>query len=435
MLYEVAMQQRLKHMKRRSFLERLTLMGLVGWETLTLLEACSNNSRGSSPTLITWMSEHDSTGVYSQIVDAYNKSNQDNIHVIYMSGARDTEAFHSNLVSAFEKKSSTIDILSMDVIWPAEFAARQWTLPINDRWPSSQRKNYLASPIDACTFDGRIWAVPYRTDAGLIYYRSDLVATPPSSWEEMSQIARQKQSATRAGYVWQGARYEGLLCNFVEVLYSYGGSVLDPADPHKVTINSPQAHQALDTMVSWIGTISPESVTTFKEEEARLQWENDRAIFMRNWPYAYSLSNDASTSKVAGRFDVRAMLAAESNGVGHSCIGGWQLGINALSHYPDEAWKFIEYMISPQVQRQLAFKAAFPTLVHVYDDAEVLKVNPFFKDLKLILQQAKSRPVSPYYSTFSPLLQASIYQALEKQIHTSEALKTMQSDLERIISR
>src|SRR5262249_369397 len=155
---------------------------------------------------------------------------------------------------------------------------------------------------------------------GLMYYRTDINKTAPTTWDDLVSMAKASSpSKAKFGYIWQGAQYEGLVCDFVEVLYGYGGSVLCSNDAKKVTTNSPEGVEALTQMVNWVGGISPTAVTTYKEEDSRSAWQDGDAAFMRNWPYAYSLGNDPKTSKIAGKFDVHPILSGGSGTVGSSC--------------------------------------------------------------------------------------------------------------------
>ncbi len=154
---------------------------------------------------------------------------------------------------------------------------------------------------------------------------------------------------------------------------------------------------------------------------------------MRNWPYAYSLGNVASQSKIAGKFDIHSMLYGGSNTTGHSCTGGWNLAINAFSPNQDASWKFMSYMLGTSAQKEGAIGASFTTtLQSVYDDADVLKAQPLFTKLKPVLQNAQPRPVSPKYPDLSAAIQLRIHQALLKQTSPSAALSALQADLQRL---
>jgi multiple sugar transport system substrate-binding protein len=437
-LDEIIVKIRSGRMKRRTFLERAVALGLSTTAAGSLLEACgggSSSGGGSGPTTLVWQTENDTSGTYPAIVDAYNKNNKDNIHVVWHNGPSSTDAILTIYDNALRARSSAIDVMSIDVVYPAEFASNGWTVDLTSKWPASDRANYLQGPIKSCTYQGKVVAAPLRTDLGVIYYRKDIVSTAPNNWGDLVNVAKSNASKTKYGYVWQGSQYEGLVCNFVEVLFGYGGTVLDPNNSKAVTVNSPQGVQALTEMVSWIGTISPTAITTFTEEPSRQAFQNGDAIFMRNWPYAYSLGN-ASGSKVAGKFDIHAMLYGGSNTTGHSCTGGWNMAINAYSKNPDAAWSFMKYMLGPVAQKQLAIKGSFtPALQSVYNDPDVQKAQPLFTKLAPILQNALPRPVSPVYPDLSNIIQTNIHQALSKQVSPSAALSNLQSQLTTLVNK
>jgi multiple sugar transport system substrate-binding protein len=440
-LDDIIVKIRAGRMKRRTFLERAMAVGLSSTAAMTLLEACggtSNSTGGNGQTTnVTWQSEHDPSGTYQYLVNAFNKKNT-GVHVTYTNGPTDTGQLLTIFTTMLRARGNSYDIMSMDIIWPPEFGTNGWTAPITDsQWPASERANYLPGPLQGCTFNEKLWAAPLRTDTGLLYYRTDLVKTPPNTWNDMATMAKSlAPSKVKYGYLWQGAQYEGVVCDFVEVLYGYGGNVLDPNDPKKVIVNSPEAQQALTEMVSWVGTISPGAVTTMKEEDARSSWQNGDSVFMRNWPYAYSLGQVASSSKIVGKYDVHPMLYGGSNTTGHSNIGGWQLGINAFSRQPDAAWTFIKYMLSSEAQKYSAInQSVLSTLQSVYTDSEVLSKVPFFAKMPDIVKNALPRPVSPAYPDITNAIQQRIHAALTKQVTVSAALSGLQSDLQAIVSK
>src|SRR5437868_1632688 len=262
---EIITKIRAGRMTRRTFLERAVAVGLSSTAAVSLLEACggtSNSTGGNGQTVNINYLEKDTDGVYASLVNDFNKQNN-GVHVTYNSNApNDTGQLLTILTTMLRARGSSIDVFPMDIIWPPEFGANGWTVPLDDKWPSSDRANYLPGPLRGCTYNGRVWAAPYITDAGLIFYRTDINKTAPTTWDDLVTMAEESApSKAKFGYVWQGAQYEGLVCDFVEVLYGYGGSVLDPNDLKKVTVNSPEAVEALTQMVSWVGTISPSAVT------------------------------------------------------------------------------------------------------------------------------------------------------------------------------
>ena len=425
---------------RRTFLERAVAVGLTSTAAVSLLEACggtSNSSTGTGQTVNINYIERDTNGVYAGLVDDFNKQNN-GVHVTYNSNApATTDQLLTLLTTMLRARSSSYDVMPMDIIWPPEFGANGWTVPLDDKWPKSDQANYLPGPLAGCTYNGKLWAAPYRTDAGLIYYRTDIIKTPPTTWEEMTSMAKANSpSKAKVGYVWQGAQYEGLVCDFTEVLYGYGGSVLDPNNPKSVTVNSPEGVAALTLMTSWVGGISPSAITTYHEGETLSSWQNGDAVFARNWPYQYALSNDPSSSKVVGKFEVHNMLYGGTNTTGHSSLGGWQLGINAFSKNPDAAWKFVQHQLAQPAQKTFAVKLSLTsTLLSIYDDADVLKANPFFAKLKPVFQTAQPRPVTPFYPDVSLAIQLRVHNALTGAATPSAALATLQSDLQAIVNK
>ncbi len=438
-LDEIIVKIRAGRITRRTFLERAVAIGLSSTVAGSLLEACggtSSSSGGSGQaTTIVWQTENDNSGTYPALVDNYNKTNKDNVHVIWHNGPSGTGDILTIYDNTLRARSSSIDVMSIDVVYPAEFASNGWTVDLTSRWPASDRANYLQGPIKSCTYNGMVVAAPLRTDLGVLYYRTDIISTPPTTFDDLTNLAKSNASKARYGYVWQGSQYEGLVCDFVEVLGGYGGTVLDPTNSKSVTVNSPQGVQALTEMVSWVGTISPIAITTFTEEPARQAFQNGDAIFMRNWPYAYSLGN-ASGSKVAGKFDIHSMPYGGSNTVGHSCTGGWNMAINAFSKNPDASWSFMQYMLGPYAQKQLAIVGSFtPALQSVYNDPDVQAKQPLFTKLAPILQNALPRPVSPVYPDLSNIIQNHVHQALTKTASPAAALSALQSELQALVSK
>jgi multiple sugar transport system substrate-binding protein len=437
---EIITRIRAGRITRRTFLERAVAVGLSSSAAVSLLEACggtSNSTGGNGQTVNINYVEKDTNGVYAGLVSKFNAQNN-GVHVAYNNNyPTSTDQQLTILTTMLRARSGSIDVFPMDIIWPAEFGANGWTVPLDDKWPASDRANYLPGPLQGCTYNGKLWAAPSRTDVGLIYYRTDIISTPPNTWDDLTNMAKAASpSKTKFGYLWQGSQYEGLVCNFVEVLYGYGGSVLDPNDPKKVTVNSPQGVQALTQMVSWVGTISPAAVTTYQEPQTLAAWQDGDAAFMRNWPYAISLSNDPKSSKIPGKFNEHPMLYGGSNTVGHSNIGGWQYGINAFSKNPDAAWKFVQFQLGPDAQKTIAVQLSLlSTLKSIYTDPDVLAKYPFFSKMQPIVQTALPRPVSPFYPDISQAIQLRVHSALTKQTSPAAALSQLQSDLQAIVNK
>ncbi len=438
-LDEIIVKMRSGRMKRRTFLERAVAVGLSSTAAVSLLEACGGSTGGGSssgPTTVIWQTENDTSGSYPAIVDGYNKTNKDNVHVVWHNGPSDTSTLITLYDNTLRARSASFDVFNIDVVWPAQFSTQGWTLDLSSKWPASDRANYLPGPIKSCTYNGAVVAAPMRTDLGVLYYRKDIVSTPPKTFNELTSMAKSSLSKAKIGYAWQGIQGEALVCDFVEVLAGYGGSVLDPNNAKSVTVNSPEAVAALTEMVGWVGTVSPVSITTYAEEACRQAFQNGDAALMRNWPYAYALGNDATKSKVAGKFDITSIPYGGSNTTGHSCVGGWNMAINAYSKNTDAAWSFMQYVLGSTAQKILAITGSYtPALNSVYSDSEVQTKQPLFTKLAPILQNSLPRPVSPVYTDLSNLIQVNVHQALTKQVSPAAALSTLQSQLQALVSK
>jgi multiple sugar transport system substrate-binding protein len=441
-LDEIIGKIRSGRLTRRGFLERAIAVGLSSTAAVSLLEACggtSNSTGGNGQTAnIVWQSENDATNTYGTLVQTFNNGigKQKGVHVTWLQGPTTSDGLLVKYNNNFRARSSSLDVFSIDIIYPAQFSSAGWTKEITDTmWPASARSNYLQGPIKGCTYQGKIWAVPFRTDLGVLYHRTDIVKTAPTTWDDLTTMSQSfAPSKVKYGYVWQGSQYEGLVCDFVEVLYSYGGSVLDPNDATKVTVNSPEAAQALAKMASWVGTISPAAVTTYQEDQARATWQSGASAFMRNWPYAIALGNDPKNSTIAGKFDISALPYGTSGQVGHSAIGGWNLAISNYSKNPDAAWEFVQYLISADAQKTTAINASLTvTLQSIYTDPSVLAKQPLFGKLGPILQNALPRPVSAKYTDVSTAIQQRVHSALIKQSKPADALSGLASDLQTVV--
>jgi trehalose/maltose transport system substrate-binding protein len=301
--------------------------------------------------------------------------------------ATDRLAQYQQLMAA---QAADVDAMMIDVIWPGIFATHAVDLSQAIGW---QSQKYIDRIVQNNTVNGILVAIPWYTDAGLLYYRKDLLSkygleNPPETWADLEKMAKTIQDGERAdnpdfqGFVWQGAAYEGLTCDGLEWQYSSGGGDIIDKDA-KVTVNNPQAIAAFERAKGWIGTISPQGVTTYKEEEARGVWQAGNAAFMRNWPYAYAPGQDPG-SAIRDKFDVTQVPMGEGEGATHAAtLGGWQIFVSKYSQNQPAAIACAQYLTSKEVQKSYAVELSrLPTIVDLYDDADVLKANPFFARLK-----------------------------------------------------
>ena len=343
---------------------------------------------------------------------------------------------HQLYVQWLNARASNPDILQLDVIWTPEFAAAGWILPLDRFGPETDA--FFPATLEANRWwEGRLYALPWFVDVGMLYWRTDLVEAPPSTWEELvSAAGRAREQGLDYGFVWQGARYEGLVTVFLEHLRGFGGRILAEGD--SVAVDSEAAVRALAFMRDAIYRegIVPRTALTWHEEETRFAFQNGQAAFMRNWPYAYSLLQDTASSEVAGRFAVAPMPAAPGERSA-AALGGSQLAINANTEHPEAAWALIEYLTRPeQMLERARVTGQYPTRESLYDDprlAEAISVPP--DRARAIVRRAVPRPVTPVYSQLSGILQVRLHRALTRQETPRRALERAADEIRTLLER
>src|SRR5918992_2160689 len=369
---------------------------------------------------VTWCIGKDTSGAFQTVVDAFNEANPEaNVKLLQLPEAADEQ--RRLQIQRLRAESSECDVLGMDVIWTAEYAAQGWLLDVSD-FISQNGDQFIESTVATTEYEGKNYAVPFNSNAGFIYYRSDEVDQPPEDWESLYE-----QAAQGNGVVYQGFRYEGLTVNFLELLYSAGGSVLSE-DGSEATADSQEVRDVLTFMADGIESgAAPKAVTTYKEEESRRAFESGNATFMRNWPYAYSLGKE---SRIAENFDITTFPGYAGN-EGAGVLGGYDLAIAAYSKNPEGSLAFIEFATSAEQQKLMATEASLPpTLTEVYDDPEVKKALPFAEELRTAIEQAQPRPVSPVYPQISEAIYNNVFAALQGDMSPDEAATKMNEEIQ-----
>jgi multiple sugar transport system substrate-binding protein len=384
--------------------------------------ASADSAKGS----VTYCQGKDTSGNAHYMIEQFNKKYGPDLKAKLVEFPASADEQRNQFIQRQQAKSGDCDVFSSDVIWTAEFASQKWLYDLTP-YMDQKKSEYLQAPIQTATYEGKIWGAPESSDAAFIYYRTDKVKTPPSTWQQVYQEAQKS-----GGIVYQGAAYEGLTCDFLELLFSAGGSVLSE-DQTKATIDSPQAVKALQFMVDGIKDgAAPKAVTTYMEPESLTAFQTGKYAFMRNWPYAYALNEKAA--KVKGKFKVMPFPTFEGGGKA-GILGGHNSVISAYSKNPGAALKLIEFIGSPEIQRAYAAQFSLtPVRNDVYDDPAVKKALPFAAELKQSVEQAKARPVSPVYPQISQAIYKNVNAALAGQKSAADAMKAAQSDIEKALS-
>lgn len=342
----------------------------------------------------------------------------------------------------FLTRSTGMDVVMVDVIWPGMLADD--LLDLTPYFSAAELADFFPEIVANNTVNGRLLAIPWFTDAGLLYYRTDLLEkygfnVLPTTWNDMAYMARVIQDGERAagnedfwGFVWQGRAAESLTCNALEWLASEGaGSIVEPDG--RISVNNPASVQALVRAQRWLGTISPPQTLSMGEEDTRAVWEAGNAAFMRNWPYAYALGQREG-SAVRGRFDVMPLPQGAAGSA--ATLGGWQLAVNKYSRFPQQAVELVRFMTSAEAQKYRAVHGSYnPTRRSLYEDPDVLAANPFFARMPAILGAAVARPstvTAAAYDNVSIAFQTEVHRVLQGVVSPEEALVALERQLYRL---
>lgn len=408
---------------RRSVLKGALAIG-AGALFLPATASCTSSSSGSKttasgskPVEITFASAAFNGNLsMASLVDTYNQS-QSRVKVTYRAlptPAQSTQ-LHQQLVQTLSRKDGSIDVFSGDVIWIAEFAAAGWALALDDVVDSSVRAQYFPGMIQACTWGGKLSALPWYEDVGFLFYRKDLVSTPPTQWSELTSVAKSLMDSHKVslGFLWQAKQAEILTCDVVEFIGSAGGSILGQ-DGKSVHIADEPAVTAVQFMYDTMNSsnISPKDVLSWDEDASRRPFTAGQAAFVRNWSFVWAIAQDKAQSTVADKVAV-APLPYFPGGKSAACIGGFQLGVCASSKQKNAAIDFATWMSAPAQQLQNAVKNAFaPTRLASYTDPALIKASPFLAQLKDVITGGTPRPVTPVYPQVSLAIQSGISNAL-----------------------
>ena len=332
----------------------------------------------------------------------------------------------NQFVQRQQARSGDCDVFRSDVIWTAEFASQGWLYDLTP-YVESIKDRFIPAPLETATYESKFWGSPQYTNVAFIYYRTDKVDAAPPTWQQVYQ-----QAGEKGGIVFQGAAYEGLTCDWLELAYAAGGSVLS-ADGTKATINSPENVAATKLMAETVASgAAPKAVTTYMEPESLAAWQTGKPAFMRNWPYAYALSED--TPNLKGKFKVSPLPKYEGGGTA-GVLGGANSVISAYSKNPGGALALVDYLSSEEWQSRLTAEYTVSSpLKSTYDDPVVQKAVPFYAELREGVENAKSRPVSPVYPQISQAIYKNVNQALSGQTSPEDAMKQAQSDIEKALA-
>src|SRR5215218_10330997 len=345
------------------------------------------------------------------LIKKFNERHKDGFRVTARVMPSDYGEYFEKLKTEFQVGGGGIDVILGDTIWMAEFAANDWISDLSGRFSAEERSAFVDGTIHPASIGEGLYGVPRFLDAGMLYYRKDLLeesgfSEPPKTWEELKEMAGKvsRDRGTRYGYVFQGADYEGGVCNGLEFIWTHGGEVLDPSDASKVIIGSPESVAALTTEQSMVSDgIAPQSVANYTESESQTTFMlHGDAVFCRNWPYMYALGSDPSSKAKTGLVGVSPLPVGDGRHQSASCLGGDVMLISASSEVKEEAWEFVRFYNNEENQKTWALETGIPPTRHaLYHDREVMEALPKIAGAKEALLNVRPRPVSGRYSEMS----------------------------------
>ena len=395
------------------------------------------NAWGQPSTLRIYTGGQQRPDVMRKIADEYQKRNP-NVKVEIEVGGATSEAQQQYLSTVLSAKDPVLDVILIDVIRPAQWAAQGWAEPLDAYLGADKAKvlpMYLKAYADANQVGGKLIALPYFADAQFLYYRKDLLdkykRPVPKSWDEMMETAKiimdGEKNPQLQGFSTAGSPIEGTVCTYLVPLWGMGSDITRNG---KLNLDNPEARQPFQLYgrMKQAGVL-PKNIAEIPTDRIRIDFQGGNVVFAQSWGYVWNrLENDAD-SKVKGKVGV-TILPHDKGGKSATCIGGWQLAVSAFSKNKQEAVKFVRYLSSPEVSKMQAIMAShLPVFPDVYKDPEVLKANPWFADALPVVETAKSRPVSAQYPQVSDAIRSNMNAYLAGTKTTDTALSDMKSRL------
>lgn len=423
-------------MKTRKYLLPAAMAGVLALS----LSACGGGGGGSTASgggdaansvdgrgPITYVQGKDNSNVVRPLVDKWNAAHPDQ-KVTFKEQSDAADQQHDDLVQHFQGKDANYDVVDVDVIWVAEFAAKGWLQPLKDK-TAIDTSAMLPATVKTATYGGTLYAAPQTSDGGMLYYRKDLVPNPPKTWDEMMSMCSIAKQNNIGCYAGQFQKYEGLTVNASEAINSFGGKIVD--DSGKAAVNSAEAKKGLGKLVDAFknGNIPPEAIT-YKEEDSRTAFQDGKLLFLRNWPYVYNIVNKTDgSSKVADKFGIAPL--AGMNGPGASSLGGHNIAMSVYSKNKATALDFMKFMTSEETEKFYATQGSLaPVLGSLYTDPALTSKLGYLPVLKTSIENAVPRPVTPFYPAVTKAVQDNAYAALKGEKTVDQAVSDMQSAIE-----
>jgi len=443
-------------LNRRDFLKRSSA-GVAG---AALLGSSAAAAPGivSAPTELIFTFSPDDSGTLRTLIDAFNRQHEGAIHVTWRKTPRTSDAYFQQLQSALTAPDPDIDVIGADVVWTAELARNGWVADLSQRFHRDYNPDdFLHEALGSASHQFRIWGMPWYIDAGMLFYRRDLLlrndfTTPPRTWDELKEMAQTilHNEDVAYGFVFQGDAYEGGVTNACEYIWNAGGRIMTSSarlasepggqiePPNVINVDTPEAARGLDIARSMVTSgVAPPEVVSFREQDTWEAFLGGQAVFMRHWPFAYGLVGDPSLSQLdPEQIGITSVPAADAGRPRYSCLGGWNLMISAAASpaQQEAAWTFIRFATAAKQQKDRALGGGYlPSRRMLYDDPEVEGAVPVVDLGRSAIRNARSRPASPYYSRMSPRIADAFTRTLRGDQTGDEATQQLAQELRTIL--
>lgn len=407
-----------------------------------ILASCGGSSSSNGPVTIQYAALNDATGEQVAEINKFNQAHSGKIKVDYLQLPSVATDQYSKFINAFRSQSATPDVVHIDVTWPAQFAGSNWLEPLDNYASASYLNQFWPSAVNVGKINGKQYGIQRYMDIGLLYYRTDLVqkyanGSVPQTRDALTSLAKtiiaaETKNNVKYGYLIAGKKIEAIVDQWLELLWGAGSNI---GTPGNLVVNGAESINALQFMHDLIYTqqLAPSGTDTYATMDILSLFNNGQSPFMRNWTFAYAIANNPKNSKVAGNVGIAPLLGTTGQ-AGPGCTGGWVLAINANSQHKDEAWQFIDYLLSKDTQTSLATNAGLiSSRPDVVNDATIQAKHPQFKQLATILNNGHNRPLLKNYNQFTTPLQAAINGVLSNQQDPRDALNSVQSQVATLV--
>jgi multiple sugar transport system substrate-binding protein len=367
------------------------------------LPSCGSDEGGGGSKSINWYVFNEPGGAYESAVKTCNEKANGRYKINYVRLPTDANAQRELVVRRLAAKDSDIDIIGMDVIWTAEFAEANWIVPWTGARRAEATKGKLEGPVETVKYQGKVWAIPFTTNTQLLWYRKDIVKTPPTTWDQMIDEANKQGKSIEV----QGNQYEGLTVWVNALIAGAGGSIVDQNGDVKVDDSTSRAAEIMQKLAK---EAAPPGMATNKEDEARLGFESQRSNFEVNYSFIYPSAADIVGKEFQAKIGWARYPRTDPDKPSRPPLGGINLGIGAYSKNKNLAFDAATCLASPENQLVASEKGGLPpTTESVYNDPKLKKAFPFADLLRESIEQGAPRPVNPAYSDISLAIQKTFH--------------------------